>query len=385
MPGPACYRTAAWEVLVERGVSMGTPIEADPLMLSAGLSHRSITERILALADRPGAKAAVIDAVDGTVTAWPRFGWTIRAAAHGLSRRGLAAGDTAAVFVQDAASFAIAVNAIRAAGATALAIRPDAGLAEVAARLNAGGVRLLITSAPLAGLAAEAADRSWVRQVFTFGEAAGTTSFRSLLAVAKHAADTHTDAGTHGADAGGRPEDAAGRPEDAAGRLTSLDGPAGLCHRDVVVAGPPCGDGYAYTRLLDLTLLTGATIVAAPVPLVTAAMRVYQGTAAIVPGGTAVSGLPPDRVFTVALWFSGGGHDWLQARRLSAGLVEQAGAVGQSHRFGSAAHAQLAVHVRAVVHDRLRAQVQSGGDLRVGLAAGDRGQHLELTSGQLGI
>ena len=82
--------------------------------------------------------------------------------------------------------------------------------------------------------------------------------------------------------------------------LTCLDGWTGLSHLDVVVAGPPCGDGQVYTSLLDLTLLTGATIVAAPVPLVTAAMRVYQGTAAIVPGGTTVPGLPPDRVFTVA-------------------------------------------------------------------------------------
>jgi len=281
---------------VERGVSMRTPIEADPLILSAGRSHRAVTERILALADQSGSKAAVIDAVDGTVTAWPRFGWTIRAAAHGLSRRGLAAGDTVGVFVQDAASFAIAVNAIRAAGATALPIRPDVGAANVAAQLNAGGARLLITSAPLAGLAVEAADRSRVRQVFAFGEAAGTTPFRSLLAVANHGADTG------GADKGGR-------PEDAAGQLTSPDSRAGLCRLDVVVAGPPCGDGYAYTSLLDLTMLTGATIVAAPVPLIPTAMRVYQGTAAIVPGGTAVPGLPPDRVFTVASPRSSGQRD----------------------------------------------------------------------------
>jgi acyl-CoA synthetase (AMP-forming)/AMP-acid ligase II len=288
---------------VERGVNTGTPIEADPLILSAGMSHRAVTERILALAGQSGYKAAVIDAVDGTVTAWPRFGWTIRAAARGLSRRGLAAGDTVGVFVQDAASFAVAVHAIRAAGATALPIRPDVGVADVAAQLNAGGVRLLITSAPLAGLAAEAADRSRVRQVFAFGEAAGTTPFRSLLTAAQPGADTHgTD--THGTDAHetdavGRPEGVVGQREGAAGLLTSLAGRAGLCHRDVVVAGPPCGDGYAYTRLLDLALLTGATIVAAPVPLVAAAMRVYQGTAAIVPGGTTVSGLAPDRVFTV--------------------------------------------------------------------------------------
>jgi acyl-CoA synthetase (AMP-forming)/AMP-acid ligase II len=278
---------------VERGVSRGTPIEADPLIPSAGMSYCAITERILALAGRSDDKAAVIDAVDGTVTAWPRFGWTIRAAAHGLSRRGLAAGDTAGVFVQDAASFAIAVNAIRAGGATALAIRPDADAADVAARLNAGGVRLLITSAPLAELATEAADRSRVRQVFAFGEAPGTTPFRSLLTAAKHGTDTHgTDTGR---------TDTGGQPGGAAGLMTSLGGRAGLCHLDVVVAGPPCGDGHAYTSLLDLALLTGATIVAAPVPLVAAAMRVYQGTAAIVPGGTTVPGLPPDRVFTVAL------------------------------------------------------------------------------------
>ena len=214
---------------MERGVSMRTPIEADPLILSGDRSHRAVTERILALADQSGNKAAVIDAVDGTVTAWPRFGWTIRVAAQGLSRRGLAAGDTVGVFVQDAASFAIAVNAIRAAGATALPIRPDVSVADVAALLNAGGARLLITSAPLAGLAVEAADRSRVRQVFAFGQAAGTTPFRSLLAVAKHGEDTHAadthGADTHGADTHGADThgaDTRGRPEAAGQRRAPL-------------------------------------------------------------------------------------------------------------------------------------------------------------------
>jgi hypothetical protein len=68
----------------------------------------------------------------------------------------------------------------------------------------------------------------------------------------------------------------------------------------VVVAAPPCGDGQAYTSLLDLTLLAGATLVAAPVTLVTAAMRAYQGTAAIVPRGRQVPGVPPELVFPVA-------------------------------------------------------------------------------------
>ena len=67
------------------------------------------------------------------------------------------------------------------------------------------------------------------------------------------------------------------------------------------MACPPCGGGQAYTSLLDLTLLTGATLAAAPLPLVPAAIQVYKGSAAIVPRGTAVPGLTLDRIFPVAL------------------------------------------------------------------------------------
>jgi hypothetical protein len=251
-------------------------------MASAGRADRAMTERILQAADEAGYRAALIDATDGSVTGWPRFARTVRAAGAGLTRRGLAAGDTAGVFVRDAAEAAIAVNAIRAAGAAACLIRSDAGPADVAARLNDCGARLLITSAPLAELAAEGADRSRVRQVISFGEAAGTTPFGSLLGSgpAEGLADVVEP----------------GRPEEGNGQADQYE----LTHRDVVVAGPPCGDGQAYTSLLDLTLLTGATLVAAPLPLLTAAIRVYKGTAAIVPRGTHVPGIAPARVFPVA-------------------------------------------------------------------------------------
>jgi len=274
---------------VERGVSTGTRTQADQESLRSVIAPRVMTERILELAGQVGYQAALIDAVAGTVIAWPRFAWIIRAAAHGLSRRGLADGDTAAVFVQDAASFSIAVNAIRAAGGIVLPIRPDTALPDVAAQLNEGGVRLLMTAAPLAEVAGQAADRSRVRQVFTFGEATGTMSFHSLLSAGKHQAD-------------GQMAEAFGPADNTSGPagLAWASRPTGLSHRDVVVVGPPCGDGQAYTSLLDLALLAGATIVAAPVPLVTAAIRVYRGTAAIVPAGTDVPGISPDRVFCVA-------------------------------------------------------------------------------------
>jgi len=285
------------EVRVERGVSIEERTEADQLRQSAGSPDRALTARILEIADGAGYRAALIDATDGSVTTWPRFAGTVRAAARGLARRGLAEGDTAGVFVQDAASAAIAVNAIRAAGARACLIRSDASPADIAARLNACGARVLITSAPLAELAAEVADRSRVRQVIAFGEAPGTTPFSSLLS---------------STDESGRPKEGNGladqhvlAPEGDEGPVPSSPagdgtGPGGLTRRDVVVAAPPCGDGQAYTSLLDVTLLVGATLVAAPVTLVTAAMRVYQGTAAIVPRGSQVPGVPPERVFPVA-------------------------------------------------------------------------------------
>jgi hypothetical protein len=309
---------------VERGVSTGERTEADPLIVSAGMSHRAMTMSILQIADEAGYRAALIDATGVTVTAWPRFAWTVRAAARGLGRRGLAEGDTVGVLVQDAASAAIAVNAIRAAGATACLIRPDASPADIADRLNACGARLLITSAPLAELAAEGADRSRVRQVIAFGEAAGTTPFSSLLESGRHGQPDEHDlvdepdrpegngvSDEHRLERNGSPARwlgaspwpgrAATRPLGEAG-LTPVSGSdRELTYRDVVVAAPPCGDGSAYTSLLDLTLLTGATLVAAPLPLLTAAMRIYKGTAAIVPRGTYVPGVPPTRVFPVAL------------------------------------------------------------------------------------
>jgi len=273
-------------------------------MVSDCSPDRALTERILDIADEAGYRAALIDATDGSVTAWPRFARTVRAAAAGLARRGLAEGDTAGVFVQDAASAAIAVNAIRAAGGRACLIRSDAGPADIADRLNACAARVLITSAPLAGLAAEGADRSRVRQVIAFGDADGTTPFSSLLGSGRHSQPDAQAAAEPGFAERSGPAHESGRPEGNGQTherdLTDSGEPGSggdLTHRDVVVAGPPCGDGPAYTSLLDLTLLAGATLVAAPVPLVGPARRVYKGTAAIVPPGTSVPGLEPARIF----------------------------------------------------------------------------------------
>jgi hypothetical protein len=310
---------------VEIGISAGAGIAARPLRAVA--PQPTVTEYILAVADQAGFGAALIDAAaagsgEASVITWPQFAHTVRAAARGLSQRGLAEADTVGIFVQDAASHVLAVHAVRAAGALAAPVRPAQAAADIAAQLKRGRARLLITSAGLAELAIQAAERSWVRQVFAFGEAEGTTPFGSLLHTARHGQPqangntSHTSVnGSNGHDSGHAAAQVPGLAGldlaglDLAGLdLAGLD-LAGLdltglvlrlTHRDVVVAAPPCGDPDTYTSLLDLALAAGATLVAAPLPQVAAAVGAYKGTAAIVPRGTDVPGLPADRVFTVA-------------------------------------------------------------------------------------
>jgi AMP-binding enzyme len=303
-------------------VDIGISAQADLRPLRTDVPQRAVTEHILAVADQAGFGAALIDAAvlsdasaggAASVITWPQFAHMVRAAARGLSRRGLREGDTAGIFVQDAVSHAVAVHAVRAAGAIAMPVRPAQTAADIAAQLKHGRARLLITSAGLAELAIQAAERSWVRQVFAFGEAEGTTPFGSLLHTPRHGQLQANGSASHNGHTGGHSAAQAlrldgldparvGRDGPDLVRLgLDLDGPAPrLTHRDVVVAAPPCGAPDTYTSLLDLALAAGATVVAAPLPQVAAAADTYKGTAAIVPAGTDVPGLPAERVFTVA-------------------------------------------------------------------------------------
>jgi len=252
---------------VELGISAGAGIETDLRTRRADAAQQAVTEHILAVADQAGYGAALIDAVtegsgEASVITWPQFAHMVRAAARGLSRRGLQEADTAGILVQDAVSHVVAVHAVRAAGAIAVPIRPSQIAADIATQLKQGRARLLITSAALAELAIQAAERSWVRQVFAFGEAEGTTPFGSLLHTARHGQPEANGSTNHNGHDGGHL---------AAQVLNLADlGPDGLglqlTQRDVVVAAPPCGDPDAYTSLLDLALAAGATIVAAPLP-----------------------------------------------------------------------------------------------------------------------
>src|SRR3984957_1522190 len=202
-PGPACCCTQR-EVLVELEISAGAAIEAELQALHGHARQRAVAEHVLAVADQAGYGAALIHPVarggaEASVITWLQFAHLVRTAARGLSRRGLQEGDTAGIFVEDAVSHVVAVHAVRAAGAIAVPVRPARSAAEVGVQLKERRARLLITSAGLADLAIQAAERSLVRQVFSFGEAEGTTPFDSLVQIPRHG-QLEAEGGAEGGD-----------------------------------------------------------------------------------------------------------------------------------------------------------------------------------------
>ena len=255
----------------------------------------SVTERLVCAASVRADATAVVGGAwrdgraSGEYYSYGTFAFLVQAAAAGLTWRGLRPKDVVGVIVPDAAGFALAVHAVRAAGGVPSPVDPALCAAESAGQLAESGARMVIASAALAAVALAAADRSWVRQVFCFGEALGTTPFAELLG---------TDIVRPSR---GRPDDVALLPfsrgvdgrlrpvpvthSEFGRRLGLLDRRAGISETDVVLATPPVGDGLDYALMLDCALLHGATLVVVRTQELAAAAAERAASVAIVPRG----------------------------------------------------------------------------------------------------
>lgn len=275
----------------------------------------TVTQRLVAIAAGRDARSALVsgtgppDQSAGESYSYARLAAVVQVAAAGLAWRGLQAKDPVGVHVPDAVSFVLATHAIRAAGGVPCPVAPGLSVAEMAGQLAESGARMLITAPPLAEAALGAADRSWVRQVFSFGDAAATTPFTDLLGlgIMRPAGSRRHDIAllpfSRGRDARLRPTPVS--HIDLAERLDRMDQQASFTEHDVVLAAPPAGDGLVYSTLLDSALLGGATVIAVAIRQLTgpaAADRAgtYRATAAIVPDGVRVRLPAAVRVFAVS-------------------------------------------------------------------------------------
>jgi non-ribosomal peptide synthetase component F len=270
----------------------------------APIGEATVTQRLLAVAPSRGEHRALVGGPADPACSYAQLASTVQSAAAGLAWRGLQPRDVIGVYVPDAACYVLAAHAVRAAGGVPTPVATGLTVPEIAGQLADCGARMLLTAPPLASSALAAADRSWVRQVISFGESPGTIQFSALLGM-----------GTL-APAAGRSQDPALLPYaraadgmlspapvshyDMSGLLRRLEIEAGVCEKDVVLAAPPVGDGRSYTALLDHSLLCGATVVAASADELVTAADVYNGTAMIAAGSVAVGARERLRVFAVA-------------------------------------------------------------------------------------
>jgi acyl-CoA synthetase (AMP-forming)/AMP-acid ligase II len=270
----------------------------------APVGEATVTQRLLDLALTRGERRALAAGPDGECYSYAELAATVQSAAAGLAWRGVQPRDIVGVYVPDAVSYVLATHAIRAAGGVPTPVAAGLTVQEIAGQLAECGARMLLTAPPLAAAALAAADRSWVRQVISFGEAAGAIPFSSLLRLGSlrpASARSHDMALLPYAR---RPDGSLGRAAlthiDFAAELARLAAEAGITERDVVLAAPPAGDGGAYTTFVDNALIRGATIVAARTDEMAAAAGAHHGTAVIVPPGTDVGASELLRVFAVA-------------------------------------------------------------------------------------
>src|SRR6516225_1172744 len=212
----------------------------------APLGGVTVTQRLLAVAPPRGEHRALAGGPAGLACGYAGLAATVQAAASGLAWRGLQPGDVVGVYVPDAACYVFAAHAVRAAGGVPMPVAPALTVPEMAGQLADCGARMLLTAPPLAAAALAAADRSWVRQVISFGEAPDAIQFGALLGMGTLAA------------APGRASDPALLPyartpdgvlgpvplshRDMADLLRRLDADAEIGENDVVLAAPPAGD-----------------------------------------------------------------------------------------------------------------------------------------------
>lgn len=263
----------------------------------------TVTQQLVEAAAAYGDHAALVGAGADQSYTYADLASTFTRAAAGLAWRGLRPRDVVGVYVPDAVSYVLACHAIRTAGAIPCPVSPDLPVPDAAGQLADCGARMLLTAQPLAAAGLAAADRSWVRQVVSFGDAPATTPFSSLLGMGSLRPPAT------------RPHDLAllpySRTADGtlhpsglthlglAAELAELSGIADVSPADVVVATPPMGDGRSYTALVDHALLHGATVVAANADDLAMAAADCGATAAIVPAGLQVRTRHPLRLFAV--------------------------------------------------------------------------------------
>ena len=141
-----------------------------------------VPDFVLARAQERGARPALIDGATGRTIRYDELPGLVDRAAAALWGMGLRQGDMCAIFSPNTIDYPIAVLAVARLGAVITTANPVYTLDELVPQLQDSRTRFLFTSPAMANVALEAASRSGVERIFSFGDMAGATPFAALLA-----------------------------------------------------------------------------------------------------------------------------------------------------------------------------------------------------------
>jgi acyl-coenzyme A synthetase/AMP-(fatty) acid ligase len=258
----------------------------------------TISEVVLDAAARHD-RATVSDAGRGDGLRHAEFPERVRAAASALVMRGVRPADVGVLCLPGARDFVLALHALTAAGAIAVPVRPVPGTDELVAVLTESQARLMVTAESCLETALEAADRSYVRQVFAFGSVpAGVTSFAELLTVRPGGlpvADPVADVALRTYSPSGVPADFTHVARVAA--LHRMAGLAQLRPGDVMVSHAGWCSPPTWATLVETALVSGASFVAAGSPGdLSRILAEHHAPVAVLPADVSAEVLPPVRV-----------------------------------------------------------------------------------------
>jgi acyl-CoA synthetase (AMP-forming)/AMP-acid ligase II len=142
----------------------------------------TLPDFVLGGAAARGARVAIVDAVSGAAITYAELAEDVDRCAAGLVARGLAPGERVGIFAPNVPEYAVAFHGVARAGGTNTTVNALYTSEEAAFQLQSAGARFLVTAPQLAKRALEAARAAGVEEVFSIGDAPGTTPFAELLA-----------------------------------------------------------------------------------------------------------------------------------------------------------------------------------------------------------
>ena len=217
-------------------------------------------------ADRLGDKPALVDGGTGRTISYRELAAGIERVAAGLAARGFAAGDVLALCSPNVPEYALAAYGAMAAGGTVTGANPMLTVAELAGQLADAKARVLVTVPPFLDTALAAAEKAGVEEVVVFGEGAGATPFRDLVAhdhppVTVTVSDGDLAALPYSSGTTGLAKGVELTHASLVTNARQCQAVLGWREDDVVVAVAPFFHAIGFNLLLPCSLAAGATIV----------------------------------------------------------------------------------------------------------------------------